>query len=204
MEGRGAGRTGIFGGTFDPVHIGHLIVASYALHFLRLNKVLFVPAGRPPHKPGQIVSSDEDRWAMLDLAIAGRPGFELSDADLRRDGPSYTIDLLESLRNADLQDQLYFIIGADSLRDFHTWRQPEAIPTLATIAVAGRPRVEIDIAAASQLTPGLAGRIVQIDIPLIEVSATCIRERVRTGRPIWYQTPEAVERYINEHGLYSD
>jgi nicotinate-nucleotide adenylyltransferase len=195
-------RIGVFGGTFDPVHVGHLLVATYALDTLNLDKLLFVPAGRPPHKPGQIVSLDADRWAMLELAIAGRPGFELSDADLVREGPSYTVDLLERLANSFDNDQLYFVIGADALRDFHMWHQPASIPALATIAVAGRPGVEVDIAAAVHLTPALRGRVVEIGIPLIDVSATTIRERVRDGRPIWYQTPQPVEQYIVEHGLY--
>jgi nicotinate-nucleotide adenylyltransferase len=196
-------RIGVFGGTFDPVHVGHLLVATYALDALSLDTLLFVPAGRPPHKPGQIVSLDEDRWAMLELAIAGRPGFEMSDADLVREGPSYTVDLLKRLTSTYGDVQLFFVIGADSLRDFHTWHQPASIPALATIAVAGRPGVVVDIAAATHLTPALAGRVVEIDIPLIDVSATTIRERIREGRPIWYQTPKPVEQYILDHRLYS-
>ncbi|CAN5797702.1 nicotinate-nucleotide adenylyltransferase [soil metagenome] len=202
MAGSAGDRVGVFGGTFDPVHIGHLLVACYALDALQLDKVLFVPAGRPPHKPGQIVSSDEDRLAMLALAIEGRAGFEVSLADLRRDGPSYSVDLLSALRHAHSQDEMYFIIGADSLRDFHLWRQPTAIANIATIVVAGRPGVELDIAAAVRLTPALERRVVGIETPLIEISATSIRERVRDGSPIWYQTPEPVEHYISGHGLY--
>jgi nicotinate-nucleotide adenylyltransferase len=197
-------RIGVFGGTFDPVHVGHLLLATYALDTLQLDTLLIVPAGRPPHKPGQIVSSDDDRWAMLELATHGRTGFELSDVDLRQPGPSYTVNLLQRLRSQYPEDQLFFLIGADSLRDFHTWHLPGSIPALATIAVAGRPGVETDIAAAIHLTPELAGHVIEIDIPLIDVSATEIRERVRDGKPIWYQTPEAVERYIVEHQLYQE
>src|SRR5680860_136634 len=112
MSGSACLKIGVFGGTFDPVHIGHLVVATEALAALRLDKVQFVLAGTPPHKPGQIVSSNEHRSAMLELAIAGRPGFELSDADLRREGPSYSADLLRAFRAEHPQDELYFIIGA--------------------------------------------------------------------------------------------
>jgi len=202
MSGSACLKIGVFGGTFDPVHIGHLVVATEALAALRLDKVQFVLAGTPPHKPGQIVSSNEHRSAMLELAIAGRPGFELSDADLRREGPSYSADLLRAFRAEHPQDELYFIIGADSLRDFHTWQQPASIPKLAIIAVAGRPGVELDIDSAAALTPELAGRIVAIPIPEIGVSSTDIRQRVQNGRQIWFQTPIAVEQYIADHGLY--
>ena len=203
MSHRAALRIGVFGGTFDPVHVGHLVVAAGALDALGLDKVLFVLAGTPPHKPGHIVTSNEDRWAMLELAVVGRTGFELSDADLRREGPSYSVELLSELRSEHPQDELYFIIGADSLRDFHTWRHPASIPELSTVAVAGRPEIELDVDTATRRTPALMGRVVVIQIPEIGVSSTDIRQRVRNGKQIWYQTLGSVERYITERGLYS-
>ena len=179
-------------------------MAAEAFHRLQLDRLLFVPAGKPPHKPNHALTPDEHRLAMLDLAIAGRSGFAVSHADLDLQGPGYSIDLLRRLRGLYHDAKLFFIIGADSLRDFHTWHQPEQIPSLATIAVAGRPGVELEVQAAVERTPQLATNLVLIDIPLIEVSSTDIRARVQSGIPIWFQTPIAVELYINAHHLYSN
>lgn len=195
-------RIGILGGTFDPVHNGHLHIARELRQALGLDAVVWVPAGRPPHKVGQIVSSDRDRLAMLELALAGSPTDEISTIDLDRAGPSYTADLLQILNEQLAPATLVFLMGEDSLRDLPTWRDPERILRLAELAVAGRPGIEADLEILAAAIPGFDGRV--HIVPTIEVpySSSAIRERVRTGQPIAGLVPPAVERYILENGLY--
>ncbi|MCC6945846.1 MAG: nicotinate-nucleotide adenylyltransferase [Thermomicrobiales bacterium] len=195
-------RLGLFGGTFDPIHTGHLIMASEALAQLELDEVLFLPAGQPPHKPEQTISSDEDRSTMIDLAIAGRPAFSLSAIDLGGEGPSYSADLVERIAENEPESELFFIIGSDSLRDFHTWFQPRRITARATIAVLPRPGATFDLDTVLKRTPSLRGRLQLLSMPLIEISSTDIRKRAAAGMPFWYQVPEEVEAYIAERGLY--
>lgn len=196
-------RLGIYGGTFDPVHDGHLVAAAEVHHVLRLDQVVFMPAGQPPHKSGRAISDRAHRWAMLELAIAGRPQFALSDLDFTGDTPAYTADLLARLRAAwQPGGDLYFIMGEDSLRDFPTWREPERIARLARLAVVTRPRVEVDIASVVRAVPALAGRVACVTIPELDIASHDLRARVAAGRPIAYQTPRAVEDYIVAHNLY--
>jgi len=198
-------RLGVFGGTFDPIHHGHLVAADEVRARLNLDKVLFVPAGMPPHKLDQDISPTRHRLAMLQLAIASNPGFALSRVDLDRHGPCYTVDTLALLHDEfGPGTQLFFLMGMDSLADILTWRNPERLIRLAQIVVVGRPGFEADVTELDKVLPGAAERITIVDTPLMEVSSSDIRQRVREGLPIRYQVPEAVEAYIRKYGLYTD
>ena len=200
MSGRQ--RIGVFGGTFDPVHVGHLIVAADLRFALRLDRLLFVPAGRPPHKAADLVSNDEDRLAMLDLALADDPTVEISTIDLERLGPSYTADLLTTLQERLPDCRLVFLMGEDSLRDLPSWRDPERIVRLAELGVATRPGVEFDLEDVYRQIPNARGFVFVVETVQLSISSSDIRRRVRQGAPIRYQVPVAVERYITERGLY--
>ena len=198
----GPPRIGVLGGTFDPVHIGHLIIATELRHALRLDRLLFVPTGQPPHKADQAVTADADRLAMLELAIAGDPAFEISTLDLERAGPSYTADLLRLL-SAQLPDaRLVFLMGEDSLRDLPSWRQPEVILALAELGIASRPEIDLDLADIYERLPSARGRVQIVPTTLIDISSSDLRRRVRDGRPIRYLIPAAVEAYIMSNRLY--
>jgi nicotinate-nucleotide adenylyltransferase len=195
-------RIGILGGTFDPIHLGHLIVASYAAHELRLDRVLIMPAQTPPHKLGMSITPAEHRVEMIRLAIEPDPRLELSTLDLASREPSYTSTLLERAQAEHPGDELVFIIGADSLRDFPTWYRPDLILQRAEIAVARRPGVEIDETMLSAL-PGLRERTTLFTSPLIDISSTGIRQRMREGAPVTWLVPPAVEQLIIERGIYT-
>ena len=195
-------RIGVLGGTFDPVHNGHLHIAQELRQALRLDAVIWVPAGRPPHKSGQIVSGDDDRLAMLELALAGSPADEISTIDIDRAGPSYTADMLQILKDQLAPATLVFLMGEDSLRDLPTWRDPARILRLAELAVAGRPGIDVDLEAVEAAIPGFDGRIHIVPMAEVPDSSSEIRDRARAGEPIAGLVPEAVERYIREHGLY--
>ncbi|CAA9559313.1 MAG: Nicotinate-nucleotide adenylyltransferase [uncultured Thermomicrobiales bacterium] len=194
-------RIGVFGGTFDPVHLGHLIVASEVCHALSLDRLLFVPS-RSPHKTNQGTTEDHHRLAMLRLAVAGDARFAIDTLELDRPGPSYTADTLDSLTRRLSPARLVFVMGEDSLRDFPTWHDPGRITRLAEIAVAHRPGVRADLAAVEAAVPESRGRIRLVPIPPIGVSSRDVRRRVATGAPIAHLLPAAVERYIRDHGLY--
>lgn len=196
-------RIGIYGGTFDPVHHGHLVAAAEVHATLGLDHLVFMPAGQPPHKRGLTVSDAPHRVRMLELAIAGRAQFALSTRDLAPDRPSYTADLLAHLRDAwGAGHTLFFVMGEDSLRDFPGWHAPERIAALAQLAVVTRPNVAVEIDAIISAVPTLAGRIHPVAIPQLDIASRDLRERVAANRPIAYQVPEAVERYIDDTGLY--
>jgi nicotinate-nucleotide adenylyltransferase len=194
----------VLGGTFDPVHNGHLHIAQELRQALGLDAVVWVPAGRPPHKTGQIVSSDRDRLAMLELALAGSPTDEISTIDIDRAGPSFTADMLELLQQRLAPATLVFLMGEDSLRDLPTWRDPARILRLAELAVAGRPGIEADLEALAAAIPGFDGRVHIVPAVEVPYSSSDIRDRVRAGQPISGLVPEAVERYILDHGLFRD
>lgn len=198
-------RLGVFGGTFDPVHHGHLVAAEEVRYRLRLDKVLFVPAGMPPHKLDHDITPTRHRVAMLELAIASNPGFALSRVDIDRHGPCYTVDTLALLHEEyGPGAELFFLMGMDSLADILTWKDPERLIRLAHIVVVGRPGFQADVDELDKVLPGAAERICIVDTPLMEVSSSDIRQRVREGAPIRYQVPEAVEAYIRAHRLYLD
>ncbi|HET9016648.1 MAG TPA: nicotinate-nucleotide adenylyltransferase [Thermomicrobiaceae bacterium] len=197
-----ASRLGIFGGTFDPIHLGHLIIATELADRLELERVLFLPAARPPHKTDVEISPDVDRATMVELAVAGQPRFGVSYVDLARPGLSYTADSLATLGATHPDMDLYFLMGQDSLRDLPTWHDPNRIARQAMLGVALRPSVTVDVEAIVRSVPEAAGRIALVGVPLIQIASRVIRERVRAGRPISYQVTPAVERYINRRGLY--
>lgn len=200
---QGVLRVGLLGGSFDPPHTGHLILAEEARDQLGLDKVLFAPAGQQPLKQGQPVTAVEDRVRMTELAIAGNPAFELSRGDVDRPGPHYTIDLL-TLVAAQLPPdaELYFLMGFDSLRDLPKWREPERLVRTARLVALTRPNTPIDWDALEAALPGARERVRLLDMPEIEIASRDLRERVRTGRSIRYMVPDAARAYIEEKGLY--
>ena len=195
---------GVFGGTFDPPHYGHLVIAEEARARLGLRRVIFLPSGQPPHKPDRVVTPVAHRLAMVLLAIAGNPGFQLSRLDVDRLGPCFTADLLEMLQ-AELgpSADLHFIVGMDSLGDFLTWHEPDRVLRAAHLVAATRPGYTCDLSEMEDAIPGASGRIILLEAPALEISSTELQARVRAGMPIRYQAPEAVARYIRQHGLYA-
>lgn len=195
----------VFGGTFDPIHVGHLIVAEIMRHHLNLEQVIFLPAGRPPHKPGQVLSADHDRLAMLQLAIADSPAFTISTIDLDRPGASYTADTLRILQaRVGPECTLHFLMGQDSLRDFPTWHRPDLIAERARLVVALRPGVSVEVEAIEQAVPATRGRIRLVPVPLIGISSRDLRATIRAAGPYRYQVLPAVADYIERQHLYRD
>ncbi len=201
-------RLGIFGGTFDPIHVGHLVLAEQCREQCRLDEVWFVPAALPPHKRDAVISPAKTRCEMIEFAISGNPQFKLSRIELDRTGPSYTVTTLEQLHAEDSARELFLLVGADSIRDLPTWYQPQRIMELATIVAVNRGRDSLAAIESQQpVIQPLAGiapeRVSFMQMPGIEISATDIRRRVSEGRSIRYLVPRAVEAYIREHGVYS-
>jgi len=195
-------RLGILGGTFDPPHIAHLVMADQARSQLNLSCVFLIPAGQPPHKVGRPVTPIEHRLAMTQLAIADDPSLALSRVDVDRPGPHYTADTLALLRAAHPDDELYLLIGSDSLRDLMTWRDPARVVARARLAVMRRPDAEPDIRTLESALPGISARMDWVDAPWLDISSHDIQRRVRAGLSIRHLVPAAVEQYIVEHGLY--
>jgi nicotinate-nucleotide adenylyltransferase len=200
-------RIGVIGGTFDPVHYGHLVIAEEVYATLQLTEMVFVPAGQPPHKTNVEITAAEHRLAMLQLAVASNPHFSISRVDLDRPGPSYTVDTLQLLHKEwGEQTAIYFIIGADSLDDILSWYDPSSILEQLTHLVAvrrpGYNESESYYDWMEARLPGIKQRLLVVDAPQFDISATDLRERVAGGRPIKYQTPESVESYIVQYGLY--
>jgi nicotinate-nucleotide adenylyltransferase len=193
---------GILGGTFDPIHFGHLIIAEAAMDQLGLDRIEFLPANDPPHKPEGSVSPARHRAAMVQTAIEPVDYFELNCIEMERAGPSYTVDSLEQLVRERPQDSFWFIIGGDSLRDLPSWRSPERILELASLAVIDRPGAIYDLAGLEGLVPGLRQRIALVEAPLIDLSATLLRRRFAAGGSIRFQTPDSVIAYMTANGLY--
>ncbi len=183
-------RVGVFGGTFDPVHVGHLAIAGAALDDQALDVVTFVPARHSPLKEAGPVAGDAERLEMLRRATAGEPRFSVSTIELDRSGPSFTLATLESLRG---QGDLFLILGSDALSDFERWREPDRILALATLLVADRPGVQI---AASSV------RFVRFDAPSLDISSRELRSRAARGRSLRYLVPDPAWMYIEERGLY--
>lgn len=203
-------RLGLFGGTFDPVHLAHLILAESCREQCQLDAVWFLPAGDPPHKGAKTITPGNARVEMLDFAIAGHPSFHVSRMELERDGKSYTFQTLERLHAEDPARELFFLIGADSLADFPTWREPRRILELATIVAVNRgdrPLPDVDDVArriAGNIAAGtVRERIRTVTMPGVDISSTDIRTRAKSGRSIRYLVPRAVEVYIGEKKLYA-
>ena len=201
------GTVGVFGGTFDPIHVAHLAVAQEAAESLGLERVLFVPAGQPPHKPGLEITSGRHRLAMVELAVAGNERFAASRQELDRAGPSYTVVTLEALRTSRLaagaSTDLVLILSAEAFLGLMTWRDPRRVLELARFVVA--PRDGYPDAGPTFLEehlPDLADRAVFLDGPRMRLSASELRDRAAAGRSLRYLVPDAVAAYIGDHGLY--
>jgi len=199
-------RIGIFGGTFNPVHTGHLITAQDALEIFDLSKILFVPCNLPPHKDGRHLVSAAHRAAMLEMAIEDNPAFELCDIEIRQGGTNYSVDTVRQIRNTHRDHELFFIIGSDSLLELHQWKDFAELARLCRFVTFIRPGFEVKTGRAwnLQLEPALR-RIIVKDVTAvhqISISATDIRHRVAEGMNIHYLVPPSVEMYIAEHNLY--
>jgi len=197
-------RLGIFGGTFDPVHFGHLLLAEQCRETCELDEVWFLPSGSPPHKEGAGISAAAGRAEMLELATAGHPAFSVNRMEFERTGATFTVDTLEQLHAEKPSWELFFLIGADSLDDFPMWREPGRIAELATIVAINRgDRPAIDLSRiVAKLGDAVASRIQVVTMPGVSLSASDIRRRVRAGKSIRYMTPAAVEVFIAQHKLY--
>jgi nicotinate-nucleotide adenylyltransferase len=191
---------GVMGGTFDPIHVGHLVIAEWAREALALDRMLFVPAGQPPHKPAGEVTAVEHRVAMVELAIGDNPTFELSRIEVDRSGPSYTVDTVEELA-AD--HDVAVILSAETFRELPTWHEPDRLFAAARVAVVPREGYPApDPAWLAATFPGRENRVTYLDAPHLGVSSTDIRARVAAGRSIRYLVPASVEAYIATNNLY--
>ncbi len=208
-------RLGIFGGTFDPVHYGHLLLAESCREQLRLDEVWFLPAAVPPHKQERALAPATDRVEMLELAVGGHDAFRVNTYEIERGGISYTVDTLAHFHELDPGRELFFLMGADSLRDLVTWREPARICQLAVPVVVRRalgPEAAGDVNEISfeSLAPLVAAarleviRGCRVEMPRVDLSSSDLRQRVAERRSIRYQMPRAVEKYIEAHGLYRD
>lgn len=195
-------RVGFIGGTFDPPHLGHLILAEVARDQLELEQVLFLPAGQPPHKPGRPISALLHRLAMTQLAIADNPFFELNTTDGDRPPPHYTYTLLPLLKEQYPQAQCWLIIGGDSLRDFATWREPGQVIAQCRLAVLPRPGAAVEWEGLEAAIPGLQAAVDLLTGPSVAISGTEIRNRIAAGQSARYLTLPAVLDYIAAQGLY--
>ena len=198
MARTGGMRLGVFGGTFDPPHIGHLVLAEWAWESLGLDRLWFVPTGRPPHKPRRRITPARHRLAMIRLAVRGRAGFAVSTLELERRTPSYTVETLRAIAGRHVGER-FLLIGGDSLDDFRRWREPERILQLATLAVVGRPGAG---SARTRAWARRTGRVKWIGDPALDVSSSALRARIRRGGSVRYLVPDAVRRYIQRHRLY--
>jgi nicotinate-nucleotide adenylyltransferase len=192
------GRVGIMGGTFDPIHHGHLVAASEVSDRFELDEVIFVPTGKPWQKAERDVSSSENRYLMAVIATASNPRFWVSRVDIDRPGPTFTVDTIRDIAAIRPQSELFFITGADALGQILSWKDPEAALELAHFIGVTRPGYEL---SADHLPKD---KVTLVDVPAMAISSSACRERVATGRPVWYLVPDGVVQYIAKHRLYSD
>lgn len=193
------------GGTFDPIHNGHLVIAECARHEFQLDQVVFVPCGSPPHKKDYDITDAKHRYRMVELAVAGNPYFRISPVEIERQGISYAIDTLKIFQTIYGTDtELFFITGADAIVEILTWKKVDEVMEMCSFIAATRPGYSLPQLnkAIRSLPPGFQRKIITIEIPGIAVSSTEIRRRVQAGRPIKYLLPEAVEQYIVKHGIW--
>ena len=196
-------RIGVFGGTFDPIHEGHIAAARVAMECAHLDRVLFVPSAQPPHRPAALASAD-DRLAMSRLAVDGEPRFEVSDLEVGRGGMSYTADTLAELHRTYPNDELFLILGWDAARLFSTWHKPEEVARLASVVIVGRPGMQSPMPSdldAAGLDPS---RVVMCLLPTPDVSGSGLRRAIAAGQPVAGKLPAAVEGYIADRHLYWD
>jgi nicotinate-nucleotide adenylyltransferase len=192
-------RIGVMGGTFDPIHHGHLVAASEVQAWFDLDEVVFVPTGEPWQKSGREVSAPEDRYLMTVIATASNPRFSVSRVDIDRGGPTYTIDTLRDLGASRPETDFFFITGADALAQILTWRDADGVFELAHFVGCTRPGTTIDDATVDRL-PG--GKVTLIEVPALAISSTECRARASKGDPVWYLVPDGVVQYIAKRGLY--
>lgn len=201
-----AKRIGILGGTFDPPHLGHLLIAETARVALELESVLFIPAGEPWLKSGQRITSALHRLRMVELAVSDHPCFNVCDCEIGRGGATYTVDTLRELRDAyPVDTEFYFIVGSDVLAQFYRWKEPDAILSLCRLAVIERPGVPTEgMSVLTERFPSSAedGSVVPVAGPRVDFSASELRGALAAGRSVRYQVPDAVAGYISEHELY--
>ena len=197
-------RVGLLGGTLDPIHLGHLLVAEEARVKLGLEEVIFIPTGRPWMKAGDSIAPGHHRMNMVRLAVATNPFFRSSSDEVDRPGPSYTVDTLEALKTGEHEeDDLYFILGVDLLKEFHLWKRPDRILELSTLVVVPRPGVQhCDTSHLDSIGPSASSKLVFLDGPCVGISGTEIRQRADRGYSVRYLVPEAVEDYLQRYGLY--
>lgn len=197
-------RIGIFGGTFDPVHFGHLMLAESCRQQLSLDVVRLIPAGKPPHKPDHRITDGRLRAEMLKLAVSGYPEYIVDERELHRTGASFTVDTLTELKAEFPAAKLFLLLGADSVVDLPNWREPQRIAELATIVAVNRPGFPLPENSQwpAHLGPSPAPRIITVHMPGADISATDLRERSKTQQPLRFLTPRAVEAYIGEQKIY--
>ena len=197
-------KVGVLGGTFDPIHVGHLTLAEEARQFLTLDQVLFIPTGRPWLKAGQRISEARHRLAMVKQATKSKPDFHVSEMETRRPGPTYTVDTVAELRRQlGSTATIYLLLGLDSLNDLNRWHQPERLLGSAVLVGMARPGFpDLDTAAIDTIVPEASSRVILLSGALISVSGTDIRKRVSKGLSIKDQVPKVVEAYIHDQGLY--
>lgn len=205
MEPQPRERIGIMGGTFDPIHHGHLVAGSEVAALFNLDRVIFVPTGQPWQKKHKHVSPAEDRYLMTVIATAANPRFEVSRVDIERHGDTYTVDTLSDMKRLYPHAELFFITGADALEKIVTWRDWEAMFDLAHFIGVTRPGYQL-ARVASEKGPLQreinAGRLSLVDIPAMAISSTDVRERAQAGQPVWYLVPDGVVQYITKHSMY--
>ena len=195
-------RVGVFGGTFDPIHVGHLAAARAAIHCAHLDRVVFVPTGQPPHRVAALASG-QDRLEMTRLATSGEMEFAVSDVELLRPGASFTSDTLRELQRLYPGAELFLVLGWDAARLFRSWHEPDEVSKLATVVVMARPGSGSPLGAGLDAAGLDARHVIVCTMPTPDVSASAIRRDVRNGRPIEGKVPPAVERYIRDRHLYS-
>ncbi|HJT38105.1 MAG TPA: nicotinate-nucleotide adenylyltransferase [Actinomycetota bacterium] len=201
MSGTRARRVGVMGGSFNPIHIGHLVTADEARYTFELDEVVFVPAGRPWQKDAADVAPAEHRYMMCVIATSQDPTFRVSRIEIDREGPTYTLDTLHALKLERPADDLFFITGADAILQILTWRDPEAVLREARFIAATRPGYDLD-RLEKELPEGLEDRVAIMEIPALAISSTDVRLRARDGRPIRYLVPAGVAEYIEKNELY--
>ena len=197
-------RVGVMGGTFDPIHNGHLVAASEVADRFDLDVVVFVPTGQPWQKKGKRVSPAEDRYLMTVIATAANPSFRVSRVDIDRGGNTYTVDTLTDMRKIYPDAELFFITGADALNKILTWRDWESMFDLANFVGVTRPGYELSMLDSPLAREVEAGRLSLVEIPAMAISSTDCRERAMSGRPVWYLVPDGVVQYIAKHRMYVD
>ncbi len=199
-------RIGLFGGTFDPIHYGHLVLAECARYECQLDRVIFIPSARPPHKAGIQVLSENHRYEMVKMAIEDNPFFEVSRIEIDRPGYSYAVDTLRHFRSEYGESEIYFITGLDALLDLKSWKDVEKVVELCSFITAVRPGFELK--EDDERLKGLPERFWEtlrvIEVPGLHISSTDLRYRIAVGKPVKYLLPPAVEKYIKEHGFYRE